>query len=80
MFQIINFDYHITIFRDQWDEYKSLTGLDYHLFHLTSNNLLIFGLDYIQAELCIYLISILDMSNQIIIYMHQLDLLVAINK
>lgn len=30
--------YHITIFRDQWDEYKSTTNLNYHLFHITSNS------------------------------------------
>jgi len=39
MIQIPNFDYHITIFRDQWDLYKSETNLPYHLFHVTSNNL-----------------------------------------
>lgn len=39
MITIPNFNYHITIFRDQWDEYKSITNLDYHLFHITSNDI-----------------------------------------
>lgn len=38
MVQIPNFDYHITIFRDQWDDYKDVTNRNYHLFHITSNN------------------------------------------
>lgn len=30
--------YHITIFRDQWDEYEAVTGLPYHLFHISSDD------------------------------------------
>ena len=30
--------YHLTIFRDQWDEYYSKTNNPYHLFHISSND------------------------------------------
>lgn len=31
-----NAAYHITIYQDQWDDYQSVTGLPYHLFHVSS--------------------------------------------
>lgn len=31
-------NYHITIYRDQWNEYSSIIGKPYHLFHVSSNN------------------------------------------
>ena len=31
-------DYHITIYQDQWDDYKLNTGKPYHLFHISSND------------------------------------------
>lgn len=31
--------YHVTIFQDQWDEYQNVTGLPYHLFHISSDHL-----------------------------------------
>jgi hypothetical protein len=31
-------DYHITIFRNQWDDYQQITGKPYHLFHISSDN------------------------------------------
>lgn len=30
--------YHITIFRDQWDDYSTVTTLPFHLFHLSSDD------------------------------------------
>lgn len=30
-------DFHITVYRDQWDDYYRVTGLPYHLFHVSSN-------------------------------------------
>lgn len=30
--------YHITIYRDQWDEYEDVTGKPYHLFHVSAND------------------------------------------
>ena len=30
--------YHITVFRDQWNDYEGITGLPYHLFHISSDN------------------------------------------
>ena len=33
-----NADHHITIFKDQWDDYASITRKPYHLFHISSNN------------------------------------------
>ena len=30
--------YHITIFRDQWDDYEKIMKKPYHLFHISSNN------------------------------------------
>ena len=38
MIMIPKLGYHISIFRDQWDEYKSKTNRNYHLFHITSND------------------------------------------
>jgi len=35
---IPNKKYHITIFEDQWDDYTNITGLPYHLFHISSDN------------------------------------------
>ncbi|MEM3062449.1 MAG: hypothetical protein QW303_02735 [Nitrososphaerota archaeon] len=32
-----NLNYHITVFRDQWDDYQKITGMPYHLFHISSN-------------------------------------------
>lgn len=32
---LTSFDYHITIFKDQWDMYESVTKLPYHLFHIS---------------------------------------------
>lgn len=40
-YTVINFpstNYHITIYQDQWDEYSSVTGLPYHLFHISSED------------------------------------------
>jgi hypothetical protein len=39
-FMIFNgdFPYHITVYRDQWDDYQDETNLPYHLFHITSNS------------------------------------------
>ncbi len=31
-------EYHLTIFRDQWDDYQKITGHPYYLFHISSNN------------------------------------------
>jgi len=31
-------DYHITIYKDQWDFYVDFTGFEYYLFHISSNN------------------------------------------
>lgn len=33
-----NLNYHITVFKDQWDDYQKVTDLPYHLFHISSNN------------------------------------------
>lgn len=29
--------YHITVFKDQWNDYKKVTKMDYHLFHISTN-------------------------------------------
>jgi len=36
--QFHNYDYHITIYQDQWDDYKIETKLPYYLFHITSGH------------------------------------------
>ncbi len=36
MFPGIN--YHVTIFRDQWDDYEKITKKPYNMFHVSSNN------------------------------------------
>ncbi|AGF85570.1 hypothetical protein QJ854_gp212 [Moumouvirus goulette] len=33
-----NNNYHITIFKDQWDNYQKQMNKPYHLFHISSNN------------------------------------------
>lgn len=33
-----NSDYHITIYRDQWDDYEEISKKPYYLFHISSNN------------------------------------------
>lgn len=33
-----NTEHHITIFKDQWDNYKFFMKKPYHLFHISSNN------------------------------------------
>jgi hypothetical protein len=33
-----NSRYHITIYRDQWDDYPKITGMPYHLFHISSDD------------------------------------------
>lgn len=30
-------NYHVTIYRDQWDDYETVTKLPYYLFHISSN-------------------------------------------
>lgn len=35
--RIPDINYHITIFRDQWNDYQKITGKPYHLFHISSN-------------------------------------------
>jgi hypothetical protein len=30
--------FHITIFQDQWDMYEHVTGLPFHLFHISNND------------------------------------------
>jgi hypothetical protein len=30
--------FHVSVFRDQWDEYSRVIGLPYHLFHITSES------------------------------------------
>lgn len=32
------YQYHITIYQDQWDDYENVTKFPYHLFHISSNN------------------------------------------
>lgn len=32
-----NSDYHVTIFRDQWDNYEIVSGKPYYLFHISSD-------------------------------------------
>lgn len=32
-----NYNYHITIFRDQWNTYESVAKKPYHLFHISSD-------------------------------------------
>lgn len=32
------YNYHISIFKDQWDDYSKITGKNYHLFHVSDNN------------------------------------------
>ena len=32
-------EYHVSIFKDQWDEYEFLTGKPYYQFHVSSNNI-----------------------------------------
>ncbi|BCS82886.1 hypothetical protein QLL95_gp1237 [Cotonvirus japonicus] len=32
------YNYHITIFEDQWDDYYFITKKPYNLFHISSNN------------------------------------------
>ena len=32
-----NTNYHITIYKDQWDDYENISGKPYHLFHISSN-------------------------------------------
>lgn len=34
---ITGINYHITIFKDQWDNYESISGKPYHLFHISSD-------------------------------------------
>lgn len=34
---IPKFDYHITVFQDQWDDYEKDSGRPYHLFHISSD-------------------------------------------
>ena len=36
MIQIPKYEYHITIFRDQWDQFRDETDLNYYLFHVSS--------------------------------------------
>jgi hypothetical protein len=31
-------EYHITIFKDQWDNYENVSGKPYYLFHISSND------------------------------------------
>lgn len=31
-------DYHVTIFKDQWDDYYQKTGRPYYLFHISTND------------------------------------------
>lgn len=33
-------DYHITIYKDQWDEYETVIGKPYYMFHISSNQYL----------------------------------------
>lgn len=35
---IPNVNYHISIFKDQWDNYETVSGKPYYLFHISSNN------------------------------------------
>jgi hypothetical protein len=35
---IPGYNYHITIFEDQWNEYWLAVNSDYHLFHISSND------------------------------------------
>lgn len=30
--------YHITVFQDQWNDYQNVTGLPFHLFHISSDS------------------------------------------
>lgn len=30
--------YHITVFRDQWDDYENISNLPFHLFHISSDS------------------------------------------
>jgi len=32
--------YHITIYRDQWNDFRKITGLAYHLFHISSEKII----------------------------------------
>lgn len=31
-------NFHVTIFKDQWDDYHKKTGHNYHLFHISSES------------------------------------------
>ena len=31
-------DLHITVYKDQWDSYETVTSLPYHMFHISSNS------------------------------------------
>lgn len=31
-------NYHVSIFREQWDDYEKESGKPYYLFHISSNN------------------------------------------
>lgn len=33
-----NSNYHITIYKDQWDDYEAVSKKPYYLFHISSNN------------------------------------------
>lgn len=33
-----NFDHHITVYEDQWNNYQELSGLPYYLFHMSSSD------------------------------------------
>lgn len=37
--KIAKSNYHITIYQDQWDDYRKITKMPYYLFHISSNSI-----------------------------------------